>query len=676
MKHIRDDASRLPQWLLWLVGVATVLAAALMILAVVLGIRAGQRQIEIQARQQIGIHLQQAIDLRAEGDLDAALTAYQTVLVLDPGNVAAVEGIESLLRLAQEGSMLGQPAVAAQAPDQAPVTTPTTARDPVAQAAQAAAAVATSPLNAPAPTSDPLAAVWQEAQDLYSSGNWERAVDQLLALQARNSAYNEAQVADLLFNAYVNLAAENDQAGRLEEALSFVDKALALRPNTTALRSARTKAAAYLDMLSYYGVDWAAVIALLQELYEEDPAYRDVEERLPLALIAYGDNLMEEGDPCRALDQYAAAIEIDVQPATFTKRNTAREECNSSGGSSSAVAPRVTATSTLAGQRNTPTVSPSTAANAAPTAQDNATPAAQAQGVESDTSAPEAADAEESIAANPLPVAGEPTGQILYAAGNSDDGRSRIFAQTIGSGGQPRVVVEDGMQPAMRADGKRIVYYNTRSDMAGLSSFDPDSGLVLRFTTFGEDKLPAWNPEGNRVVFASNREGDRRWRIYVAWAEADGEVNTLGFGETADWHPSTDLIVFRGCDETGNGCGLWTMTGSGANRRSLTTTPADSNPVWTPDGRYVVFMSNGRHGNYELYRADTSTGEVLRLTDNPANDGIPAVSPDGNWVAFLSNRNGVWKIWGVPLAGGDAVELINMAGDPGSWLDQQIQWIE
>ena len=34
-------------------------------------------------------------------------------------------------------------------------------------------------------------------------------------------------------------------------------------------------------------------------------------------------------------------------------------------------------------------------------------------------------------------------------------------------------------------------------------------------------------------------------------------------------------VLQRCCDETGNGCGLWTMSGSGGNRRPLTTVPAD-----------------------------------------------------------------------------------------------------
>ena len=89
-----------PAWLLWVIAPVTVLAAALIVLALVLGIQAGQRQVEAQRRQQVGIAIQRAMDYRTEGRLEEALAEYQRVLVLDPGNTAAVTGIENLLELA------------------------------------------------------------------------------------------------------------------------------------------------------------------------------------------------------------------------------------------------------------------------------------------------------------------------------------------------------------------------------------------------------------------------------------------------------------------------------------------------------------------------------------------------------------------------------------------------
>ena len=105
----RSSEGAFPAWLLWVIAPVTVLAAALIVLALVLGIQAGQRQMEAQRRQQVGIAIQRAMDYRTEGRLEEALAEYQRVLVLDPGNTAAVTGIENLLELASAGGRAGRP---------------------------------------------------------------------------------------------------------------------------------------------------------------------------------------------------------------------------------------------------------------------------------------------------------------------------------------------------------------------------------------------------------------------------------------------------------------------------------------------------------------------------------------------------------------------------------------
>lgn len=86
-------------------------------------------------------------------------------------------------------------------------------------------------------------------------------------------------------------------------------------------------------------------------------------------------------------------------------------------------------------------------------------------------------------------------------------------------------------------------------------------------------------------------------------------------------------------------------------------------------------MSNGRHANWELYRYNVEDGSVNRLTDNIAQDGLPAISPDGQTVAFMSDRAGYWQVWVIPMDGGDAQPLTDIAGELPSWLEHSIQWI-
>ena len=255
---------RFPTWLLWIIGPVTVLAAALIIFAVVLGIRAGQRQIEIQQRQEVGIALQRAIDYQAEGRLQDAIAEYRRVLVLEPGNETALAGIQMIVDQATSG----------EAPATVAAGTPVTMTGATPVAGAVIAPTATTPASAQTQT------LYEQARAVYGSGQWLQAVDLLLQLQQQDPGFQTLQVEEMLYNSYVNLAAAADQADDLESAVDYVDQALALRPNSSALQAARTIAANYLEAKQAEGSDWATAVALYAQVYDLDPGYRDVAERL------------------------------------------------------------------------------------------------------------------------------------------------------------------------------------------------------------------------------------------------------------------------------------------------------------------------------------------------------------------------------------------------------------
>jgi TolB protein len=70
----------------------------------------------------------------------------------------------------------------------------------------------------------------------------------------------------------------------------------------------------------------------------------------------------------------------------------------------------------------------------------------------------------------------------------------------------------------------------------------------------------------------------------------------------------------------------------------------DSNPSFSPDGRWVLFTSR-RDGSAEIYRVQLDGAGLERLTHDPAFDDQAVMSPDGNHVAFVSSRSGQADIW-------------------------------
>lgn len=265
-------------------------------------------------------------------------------------------------------------------------------------------------------------------------------------------------------------------------------------------------------------------------------------------------------------------------------------------------------------------------------------------------------------------------GRIFYP-GRDPDGLAAIWSLDLGAGGQPQLIVSEASQPNLSADGARLAVRSMRSDVLGIGIWEMAEKRMSGLTSHQEDTIPNWAPAGDAIVFGSTRHGDRRWRVYVQPVGSADPVREIAFGLDPNWHPSADQIAYKGCDNFGERCGIWVMDSRGGQQRPVTENKSDSRPVWSPDGQMIVFMSESRAGNWEIYSVDAGGNVVTRLTNNPANDGLPVVSPDGRQVAFVSNRGGEWGVWALPLTGGSPERILRLGTDLPNWLEQSIDWL-
>lgn len=280
----------------------------------------------------------------------------------------------------------------------------------------------------------------------------------------------------------------------------------------------------------------------------------------------------------------------------------------------------------------------------------------------------------ESVAVVTPPPPPAKVGRIFYP-GRDPDGREAILSLELGGSGQSRIVVTDASQPNLSADGARLAVRSIRSDVLGIGIWDMTNNRMSGLTSHQEDTIPSWSPAGDALVFASTRHGDRRWRVYIQPVGSADPVREIAFGLDPNWHPAADQIAYKGCDVVGERCGVWVMDSRGGQQRPVTENKSDSRPVWSPTGQMIVFMSESRDGNWEIYSVDAGGNVVTRLTNNPSNDGLPVVSPDGRQVAFVSNRGGEWGVWVMPLTGGSPERLIRLGSDLPNWLEQSIDWV-
>lgn len=169
-------------------------------------------------------------------------------------------------------------------------------------------------------------------------------------------------------------------------------------------------------------------------------------------------------------------------------------------------------------------------------------------------------------------------------------------------------------------------------------------GIISRLTSFeaGHMRDPVWSPDGSRIAFASDIDGD--YDIYLINVEG-GDARAITHNDAQDndpsWSPAGAYIAFAS-DESGLGfLEVWSMTADGGERKQLTNdTNSSYAPAWSPDGTAIVFVSD-RRVDADLYMMNADgTGERLLTTDDHgAEDRDPAWSPDGKWIAYISDRD-------------------------------------
>ncbi len=142
-------------------------------------------------------------------------------------------------------------------------------------------------------------------------------------------------------------------------------------------------------------------------------------------------------------------------------------------------------------------------------------------------------------------------------------------------------------------------------------------------------------------------------------------------------------IVFRARSVGGVGdipnWQIFVMNVDGSGRQRLTfTNNEDITPIWSPDGRWIAYVSKrGENREIMVMPAPNVLGvsgveasriapeqyetRAVNITRHPANDWTIGWSPDSAQIAFSSNRGGYWQVF-VARADGTATYQITSDG--------------
>jgi tetratricopeptide (TPR) repeat protein len=514
-------------------------------------------------------------------------------------------------------------------------------------------------LTQPTPTSatlnEAIIAIFEEAQALAQEQRWEEVVQRLTQVHDLAPDFRAQEVSDMLYTANFNLGLELLRNDQTEQGIHALEEALAERPGDLEASRQLDMASLYASAQASWNADWPSTIDYLEQLYTLKPDYLDVRKTLYRAYEDYGDDLVAGQAWCVAELQYHEATMLEPGPEIQSKQAEAARLCRTSATSPTTV-PRATATRAISG---------------------GSAATLTATGIST-------------------PTTSNASGSVIFSRFNEKNAHWEIVSVDPGGGVQD-VILGDATQPAASPDGRLLAYHSEVDQSEGLHVLYIASGEDIRVTTFREDATPDWAPDSLRFVFPSQRSGDRRWQVYIAWADGKGDPVALVQGRTPAWSPNGTLIAYQGTDAQGNNPGLYLMDSQGGASARITQDESDRAPAWSPGcasldlsltnqdvetassqtssgtNCRLAFMST-QAGNWEIYIADLPAGKVTRLTNSAGNDGLPTWSPDGRQLAFVSDRDGAWGIYVMPAAGGKATRIADWGEEHSDWLVERIAW--
>jgi tricorn protease len=183
----------------------------------------------------------------------------------------------------------------------------------------------------------------------------------------------------------------------------------------------------------------------------------------------------------------------------------------------------------------------------------------------------------------------------------------------------------------------------------------PDGGKATRLTDHAAaDHSPVWAPDGQKVLFCSDRGGT----IDLYSIEADDPdhpaftkahrfkstqlTKTAAEESHPRFNPKGDLVSFL------RGGQLWTMKPDGTDQKVLVADKKVTDYEWSPDGKWVVYSRLDGSFASELFLAPVSDPAKATNVSRYATYNADVTWGSGR-LAFISQRRGTFAMHVLPL---------------------------
>ena len=225
-----------------------------------------------------------------------------------------------------------------------------------------------------------------------------------------------------------------------------------------------------------------------------------------------------------------------------------------------------------------------------------------------------------------------PDGERIAFASDRESGNWDLYTMSADGSQQRRLTdtrYHDESVPAWSPDGEKVAFATDIDTAPTVWVVDADGSDRKRLAG---GLFPSWSPDGKRIVYTAYA-GERP---YLAVMNSDGsESRSLGAsllerlsGRVSDeepaWSPDGEKIAFAH-EAEGD---LYVMNSNGSGRTRLTDLPSYDHwpPTWSPDSTRIAFTSEDAKSS-AIYVMNSDGSGLTKLTDEPTYDAFPAWRP-------------------------------------------------
>jgi eukaryotic-like serine/threonine-protein kinase len=207
--------------------------------------------------------------------------------------------------------------------------------------------------------------------------------------------------------------------------------------------------------------------------------------------------------------------------------------------------------------------------------------------------------------------------------------------------------------PSLSPDGKSFVYasYAAGNWDIYLQRVNGKNAINLTKDSPADDTQPAISPDGESIVFRSEREGGG---IFVMGATGESVKRLTDFGFNPAWSPDgkeiacADEGIVEPSSRVKPQSQIWALNVATGQKRPITNVDAVE-PNWSPHGYRIAYQGRRNEAQRDVWTVPAQGGDPVEVTNDPAMDWDPVWSPDGNYLYFVSDRGGSMNLWRVAI---------------------------